>query len=143
MPEDNEASSPAGLGRANVTEQVAASAAIVREESILYISNETVIKNSKTRQTRDELPAADVFFGRRSGLPASSSSPSSSLAFAIFEAVNVSDMKKSPLPSQSRRTSGRGSCKGVSDELPDYNSRRDHNNAIVKDCGGLEILAKS
>ena len=106
MPEDNEASSPAGLGRANVTEQVAASAAIVREDSILYISNERVIENSRIRQIRNELRAADIFFERRS------SHPPASLAFAIFEAANVSDMKKSPLPSQSRRTAEESRAKG-------------------------------
>ena len=70
-----------------------------------------MIKNSRTRQTRDELPAADIFFER------CGSHPPASLAFAIFEAASVSDMKKSPLSQPKPWTnSGRESCKGVSDE---------------------------
>jgi hypothetical protein len=55
-----------------------------------------VIKKSEIRQTRNELPAADIF--ERGG------SHPASLAFAIFEAANVSDMKNcgsQPKPSSS------------------------------------------
>lgn len=110
-----------------MTEYVAASAAIVREDSMLYISKETVIKNSKIRETRDELPAADIF--ERGG------SHPASLAFAIFEAANVSDMKNygsQPKPSSSEG----GRANEVSEEFQ-ANRPRDHDDTIVeKTVGG-------
>ena len=95
-----------------------------------------MIKNSKTRQTRDELPAADIF-GRCSSHPAS-------LAFDIFEATNVSDMKKNRGSQPKPSNCGRG-VQVVSNE---HQTKRpwDHRDEVVerlwkaRNTGGVIVV---